>query len=56
MKYTTPDYELEVVETEDILERSLIGSGKGYNVFHDPEADEGKGSIEVEVPNVSILI
>jgi hypothetical protein len=52
MKYTTPDYELEVVETEDILEGSYYVTGDGYKVFHDPEND----CAEVQVPNVSILI
>lgn len=52
MKYTTPDYELEVVETEDILEGSYYVTGDGYQIFFDP--DDGRA--EVEVPNVSILI
>jgi hypothetical protein len=52
MKYTTPDYELEIVETEDILEGSYFVFGDGYKVFHDPENE----SAEVQVPNVSILI
>ena len=52
MKYTTPDYELEIVETEDILEQSIMYEGKGFHV----DVDREKDSIEVEVPNVSILI
>ncbi len=52
MKYTTPDYELEVVETEDILKNSYFVQGDGYSVFHDPDNDYA----EVQVPDVSILI
>jgi hypothetical protein len=52
MKYTTPDYELEIVETENILGKSYFVYGDGYSVFHDPDNDRA----EVTVPNVSILI
>lgn len=52
MKYTTPDYELEIVETEDILEKSLLLSGDGFNVNIDRKED----CVEVEVPDVSILL
>ena len=52
MKYTTPDYELEVVETEDILEQSTWYVGKGFHV----DVDREENYIEVEVPDVSILI
>ena len=52
MKYTTPDYELEIVETEDILELSLLKAEDGYNVRHDPKEDY----IEVDVPDISILL
>ena len=52
MKYTTPNYEFEVVETEDILEQSTIYVGKGFHVDVDKEED----FIEVEVPDVSILL
>ncbi len=56
MKYTTPDYELEVVETEDILEVSALYTDPDgdYKVLHDPKADGGY--VEVQVPDVSILI
>ena len=54
MKYTTPNYELEVVETEDILEVSALYADPdgNYKVLHDPSQDY----VEVEVPDVSILL
>lgn len=54
MKYTTPDYELEIVETEDILEESLLMADPNgdWTVVHDPE----EKSAEVRVPSIDRLI
>lgn len=56
MKYTTPNYELEVVETEDILEVSALYEDPegNYKVLHDPSSNGGY--VEVQVPDVSILL
>ncbi len=55
MKYTTPDYELEIVETEDILEESALYADPNgdYKVVHNPD---GGDYVEVRVPDVSILL
>ena len=53
MKYTTPEIEMEIVDTNDVIARS-IGNGVQLN-----EVTDNYGNVigqEVVIPDVSILL
>ena len=54
MKYTTPEIEMEIVDTNDVIARS-IGNGVQLNEVVDPESGKVIGQ-EVVIPDVSILL
>lgn len=53
MKYVAPDYEIESVETEDVVSLS-VGNGAHANPVYDPETGDKVGE-EYVIPDVNLL-
>lgn len=55
MKYTTPEYQVEAIETKDVITLSVGDYGITRNEIIDPDTNEVIGQ-EVVIPDVSVLL